>query len=815
MTNFEKLTEALKDAADAATKAAVDAIRAGDHARQAVGSVVLAGVSTNAAIVSSVPVEIAIAVSRRLPFADSQSICNAASDASREAVKYVPYLVTIETLFIDPTALALGAAGPAYGALGAGLSVTSGLAKATIMLTLLAEQPDFNATAQRPSLQDIGTEARGVAQELLNSVKDLIDPADLLIAKPFDEALIAKLDALREAVDDFLNNRLPTVSRELAGLLAGIPKIFDAAVRGAERMHSAVDAQTNLLCGSGRQPARAFFERRDDTISLDRTYPSIAAGSGSWALLVSGARQDLFAVDATGEQSRAEFGLTGKTTELTLERRRTNPLPPLIVDGPFGIPVVTIPPPFESPLAPFDSHVRTLTVFAESEEIPIGERPLTTLVEGSTILLETFSEHLAPGQSIIVSGLGEDGMPISELATVAAVPGAVTKVDGRSQIELSGDLEFSYVRASVRINANVAPATHGESVREVLGSGNAGTMSQRFALKQTPVTHVAAGTESGRATTLAVRVNDLLWAEVPTLIGHGPRDRVFATRTNDEGKTTVLFGNGVEGALPPSGPNNVRASYRKGLGTAGNLGANRLTTLLTRPAGLASVTNPLGSAGGEDPESIALSRANAPMTVRTLERAVSLTDYEDFATTFAGIGKALATWLPGHGNRGILLTIAAADGSAVDDDSATTIALMDALRQFGDPLIPIDIVSFRPVRFEVKATITIAHDSDAEIVMPHVRQALQAAFSFEAMAFAESISIDDVMAAVHRVSGVIAVDIDALYRSSPAVASQWNARIDADGPVVSTHPPLGAELLMIAPGLYDLHYVQLKEATAS
>ena len=37
-------------------------------------------------------------------------------------------------------------------------------------------------------------------------------------------------------------------------------------------------------------------------------------------------------------------------------------------------------------------------------------------------------------------------------------------------------------------------------------------------------------------------------------------------------------------------------------------------------------------------------RQNAPFTVLTLERVVSLQDYEDFARAYPGIAKALATW---------------------------------------------------------------------------------------------------------------------------------------------------------------------------
>ena len=42
----------------------------------------------------------------------------------------------------------------------------------------------------------------------------------------------------------------------------------------------------------------------------------------------------------------------------------------------------------------------------------------------------------------------------------------------------------------------------------------------------------------------------------------GPNDHMFSTRTSDDGKTTVIFGDGRHGARVPSGLENVVATYR-------------------------------------------------------------------------------------------------------------------------------------------------------------------------------------------------------------------------------------------------------------
>ena len=248
----------------------------------------------------------------------------------------------------------------------------------------------------------------------------------------------------------------------------------------------------------------------------------------------------------------------------------------------------------------------------------------------------------------------------AEIAAETAVLASVSLADPtHAELNLQDPLKRAYDRATARIHANVAPATHGETTQEILGDGDAGRAFQGFQLKQAPLTYVSAATETGAASTLELRVNDVLWAEAPTLYGRAARERVFETRTTDEGATIVQFGDGMSGARPPSGRNNIVARYRKGIGRAGSVKAGALTTALDRPLGLREVFNPLAAAGGEDPETDAGARENAPVTTLTLGRVVSLRNYEDFARGFAGISKAKADWAwdgetrrhPGHRGR--------------------------------------------------------------------------------------------------------------------------------------------------------------------
>ena len=143
-------------------------------------------------------------------------------------------------------------------------------------------------------------------------------------------------------------------------------------------------------------------------------------------------------------------------------------------------------------------------------------------------------------------------------------------------LRLAASLEHVYRRDTVRINANVAPATHGETVEEILGSGDAGAgrpavSAQAGAADLRQRRHA----ERARARRCEVRVNDVLWEEVPTLYGRGPARtglRPF-TSTDDEHDDRRSSATASRARGCPAGTTNVRATYRKGLGVAGNVRA--------------------------------------------------------------------------------------------------------------------------------------------------------------------------------------------------------------------------------------------------
>ena len=125
--------------------------------------------------------------------------------------------------------------------------------------------------------------------------------------------------------------------------------------------------------------------------------------------------------------------------------------------------------------------------------------------------------------------------------------------------------------------------------------GDASRPFQRFELKQTPLTYRASENEVGATAELVVRIGDIRWRERATMYGAKPGDRAYTLSTDEQGRQFILFGDGARGARLPTGVNNVRAAYRKGLGVDGNVKAGALTQLMSRPLGLKSFRNPLAA----------------------------------------------------------------------------------------------------------------------------------------------------------------------------------------------------------------------------
>lgn len=464
-------------------------------------------------------------------------------------------------------------------------------------------------------------------------------------------------------------------------------------------------------------------------------------------------------VDALVHRSLAAYGLSGKTVQVNLSEANAwiEPAP----DEPF-------------------SAVRTTRVYAGSGKMELADEPMTDDIAGDTIELDDLYEDLDPGRWAIVSGertdvLDPSGEPVpgikaAELVMLSAVTQRI-RTDANNEL-LPGDtihsfitfaepLAYTYARNTVKVYGNVVKATNGETRQETLGGGDASSGFQQFTLRQSPLTRVSAPTVSGVESTLEVRVNGIEWHEADSLAALTPADRKFITRTDDDSKTSVIFGNGDEGARLPTGLENVKAVYRNGMGKPGNVKTGQISLLNTRPVGVKEVINPIRASGGADKETRDQARRNAPLAVLALDRLVSTIDYADFSRTFGGVGKAVAVRLADGREQVVCVTIAGTDDIPIETTSDLFRNLQDALHRFGDPYLPVRLQVRGRLVLVVSANVRIDPDYLWDAVEPKIRAAMLDTFGFETLELGDDLLLSTAIATIQGVAGVTYVDVNA------------------------------------------------------
>jgi hypothetical protein len=524
-----------------------------------------------------------------------------------------------------------------------------------------------------------------------------------------------------------------------------------------------------------------------DVIYLDGSFDKIL--SGSWVVVDTEAIDNsltsrlkpvridpslLIAKAArTAGISRAAYGMSGKSTKLeigSLTGKREDAAWMKLL----GI---------SEPKNKVDDFqlIRRTVVYAQAELLPLTEAPIeedicTTEENQGWIVLDGVYSELNSGRWVIVEGERADvldgfgkkvaGVKGTELAMLADVvhefSGDIPGDTAHTRIKFAADLEYCYARDKVTIYANVVKATHGETRKEILGSGDGSKPLQQFALKQPPLTYVSAPTPSGVESTLKLFVNDVEWHEAESIFGLQSTDRRFVTSRSEAEVTTAIFGNGKQGSRLPTGSENIRSQYRQGIGKGGNVAEGKITMLAARPLSVKEVNNPRRASGGADPETRDQARKNVPLAVLALDRLVSTIDYADFARTFGGVGKAFAVRLSDGIREIVHVTIAGAADIPIEDDSDLMRNLRQALTQFGDPALPVTVATRELLLLIISAGVKLLPDYVWEKVAPQIRTKMFDKFSFEARELGQDVFLSEVISTIQSVQGVAYVDVNVL-----------------------------------------------------
>jgi len=574
--------------------------------------------------------------------------------------------------------------------------------------------------------------------------ESVVDPAPRVVGRPV---------SIIQGVGPEIANRLILAKLDTVGKLAAIqPSANVFGLSRTERLEMRAKAQL----------ATGFpFEERDLEPILDRTLPQVLARSKS-AL-----------ADELGKPSAWAAEL--------LEKLR---LLQAVIDEPAvaGLAIRDLLP-IGSPRPVIDYQLdrldRLYGVFEHTIR-PSGWDVNDTPVSGARLVLELAPPGLlARGRRLVVERNG-----LARETSVAAVDAAARTLDLTPALTA----EEGFTLGNLAIRANVVRGGHGEGKpAKVLGSGDAARRSQSFVLKEKDVAFVADPTQpAGVAAAVQVTIAGQTWLQVATLRDSRPSDPHYEVRLTEDGYLSFTFGDGLRGRRLPTGTNNVRVSFRVGAGLAGNLPPGSLTKPARPNPRVDAVSQPLDATGGNDREDVASLKTQAPKSVLTLERAVSLADFGALAARQSSVWQARAFALPTGGGRhaSVEVVVVPAGGGPLGSLAAdlTSFLTTNAL-----PGIDLRVSAYEPRPFDLEVEIEVkTAEYDRDEVRKSVETALLDAFGLRRRALGASLFASELYEVVENVAGVESSHV------SPGFGNVLNQRVlsATDRQVVFLDPAL-------------------------
>lgn len=445
-------------------------------------------------------------------------------------------------------------------------------------------------------------------------------------------------------------------------------------------------------------------------------------------------------------------------------------------------------------------------------------------VSGSTVTYTTSANHeLTGGQLVTISGMSPSAFNISNVV-INSAPTSTTFTLLTSQFTsapsgsstaggtLDYNLEYTVPQYTVFSGYNnekeliefylSSPLTFTNTGVNLVGSliqgkiisneslgTSSGRVNQSFTLMKTNVdtdsitVQVYEGPLSGGSPT------PVTYQYVPYISTATFSDKVFTTKLTADGYTQIIFGNSFNGFIPTTNA-VILASYRTTVGSAGNIGANKIQFVSGEPSQHLSIQSSSVFTGGAEVESIESIRTNVSRLFRTQDRAVSLQDYKDLMLQIPGVSKATATYSSGTvtlypvphlsvyppspitaGSQKVVIEIPTSMAESINNYFSTR-SMLGVTASVVDPSNHGSIdkyIECTPVY--VGMQVYIKDNFVQSWIKDEVELAIRSLLSFDKVLFGQTLTVGEVYRAALSVNGVDYVTLttlDTTYDSTPA-----------------------------------------------
>jgi len=361
---------------------------------------------------------------------------------------------------------------------------------------------------------------------------------------------------------------------------------------------------------------------------------------------------------------------------------------------------------------------------------------------------------------------------LTQVGTTLTTNGTTTQVLFETSTAVTVPAKSGAVNGSVVVTATqgYTPTTASSTSPEVQGPST-GLASQTYKLLLPNVI----------GSSIKVTINNVAYTQVQYLIDSSGYDPVFVVATDTNNYAYISFGDGVSGRIPPLGA-NINVTYRVGIGSLGNVSTGTITNILSVPT-YGSVPSGLtvnnsdqfvagdgAATGGADPESTDSIRYNTPLSIRSINRAVSLTDYANLAVQVVGVAKASAV---ASTYSSVTLYIAPLGDAGVGSDNVTPTTTLNTitnnvLAYLQDKAPANTTITFQPPKYVgvyLIVNITVSPQYSQSSVLTNVTNAINSLLYIDNVYFGETLSVATVSNTISNIQGVSYQSIKKLVRA--------------------------------------------------
>lgn len=271
---------------------------------------------------------------------------------------------------------------------------------------------------------------------------------------------------------------------------------------------------------------------------------------------------------------------------------------------------------------------------------------------------------------------------------------------------------------------------------------------------------------------VTITVNNITYSFVDNFLLSTPSSLHFTTGIDKDQKFYVLFGDGVNGIIPILNADIV-INYFTSQGAIGNVASGTIDTILTAvPAPVTVlVTNLDYTTGGSDLEALASLKRTIPASLRTLNRAVTETDFKDIAESVGGVEKAFVSYNCGAAVDIFIVPTGTGGATQVLRDSVRD-AFYDETRLI---MMEVEVKPAGRIMARIVATVKVLDVYNRTLVSTAIKNNLKAFFASDNQEISGSVYIGDIYQVIENTEGVAHCEVQIITTVPEATIVSGNS----------------------------------------